>query len=125
VADFSTPAELIMFRDLEVETRSGVPHFKIGQHKARIVGGMAQLTYVDVGGNACMIILVKRDGEWFLASPTGIRAGHFVVEIIHFPRYFRVTEDMQKALAATEKEQAQKKGRRPGTRTRTTPSDGG
>lgn len=107
--NFQTVAELLAFRKLEEETRSGVPHFKVGQHKARIVNGMAQLSYVDVGGHLVILVLQKRDDEWVLASPTGVRAGQFYVELVPFPRSFKLTEGMLKCMKEAEADQKNKR----------------
>jgi hypothetical protein len=124
MANMKTVAELLAFRKLEEETRSGVPHFKMGQHKARLVGDMAQLSYVDIGGHLVVLILHKRDGEWALASPTGIRAGQYYIELVPFPRYFKLTDLMVRCLQKAEAErQSKKKGAT--NKKSVTPSDDG
>lgn len=111
MAKFDTLGEMIVFRDLETETRAGVPHYVPGQHKARIVKELAQLTYVDVSGQALLIIVKKdKDGDWVMAAPTGIRVGQFYVELVQFPRSFRLTDKMVDCLRATEAEARKKKG---------------
>lgn len=122
MANFQTVAELLGFRKLEEETISGIPHFKTGQHKARLVGNMAQLSYVDVAGHLVILVVEKRDGEWFLASPTGVRAGQYYVELVPFPRSFRLTEGMVNCLAEAE-DQRNKKGA--ARKSKATPSDQG
>lgn len=105
MAKFQTLGELIVFRDLEVETRGGVPHYVMGQHKARIVKDMAQLTYVDVTGQLILIVVKKdRDGDWVMAAPTGLRVGQFYIELVNFPRSFKLTDKMVDCLRSTEKE---------------------
>lgn len=111
MAKFQTVGEMITFRNLEVETRAGVPHYKTGQHKARIAGNMAQLTYVDIAGHVVMIVLVKdKDGDWVMASPTGIRAGQYYVELVPFPRSFRLSHDMINCMKTEEEAMRKKKG---------------
>ena len=120
---FQTAAELFAFRQLREETLSGVPRFKPGQHKVRMVGNMAQLSYVDIAGNAIMIVVCKRDDEWVLATPTGIRMSHFFMDLVQFPRHFKLTNAMMRAIQA-EEAKIQEKGAARGSESRTTPSEG-
>lgn len=112
MAQFQTPGELFVFRNLEMEMRSGVARYKTGQHKARIVKDMAQLSYVDVAGNLVILVLHKRDDEWSLAAPSGVRFGTYYVEIVPFPRNFKLTDLMVRCLQAEETAVAAKKAKR-------------
>lgn len=125
MAKFQTVGEMITFRNLEVETRAGIPHYKTGQHKARIVGDLAQLTYVDIAGYVVLLIVGKdKDGDWVVTSPTAIRAGHFFVELVQFPRSYRLSHDMVNCLNAQEKAD-KKKGAAKSKKDSTTPGGEG
>lgn len=129
MSQFQTAGELFVFRNLEMETRAGVPHYKTGQHKARIVKDMAQLSYVDVAGNLVILVVHKRDDEWMLAVPSGVRFGQYYVEIVPFPRNFKLTDLMVRCLQAEEAALATKKSKKraaaQGGKSRATATDEG
>jgi hypothetical protein len=108
--DLNTAGERLVGRRLEAEIRAGVPHYVPGQHDARIYpwstawpGGepiqVGRVTYVDVGGHACVLLVARDtpDGDW---RPTWIgRAGHHYAEqAIPAPANFIISPGMYAAL---------------------------
>lgn len=112
MSQFKTAGELFVFRNLEMETRAGIPQYKTGQHKARIVKDLAQLSYVDIAGHLVILVVHKRDDEWMLAVPSGVRFNQYMVEVVPFPRHFKLTDLMVRCLQAEEAAQASKKGKK-------------
>lgn len=113
--ELATVGERLVGRPLQVERRAGTPHFVTGQHHAEIYEGLhdaesggdielARLSYVDVGGHAVVVLLVRDKGtaDW-TATWLG-RAGHaYQAPATRAPGSFALSEKMQAALADAEK----------------------
>lgn len=103
-------AEILALRKLDTEKFNGRPRFMPGQYRAKIFGDTAHLTYVDSSGSLVLMLLEKRDDDWFLSSAQSPRCNHEgQMDLVYWPRSFSLDDNMTRAVQEAE---AQKEGRR-------------
>lgn len=110
--DELTIGERLVGRKLQTEKRAGVPHYVTGQHEAVVFVGLrdattnaeieiARLSYVDIGGHAVVVILMREKGESEWEATWLRRAGHaYEGHATMAPASFALSEKMRAALDA-------------------------
>lgn len=105
MSDAPSPEELGLgswLMGLEREDRVGVPHFKVGQHRAFVEEGgdedVVVLCYVGGLGHAHVVLLERADGDWQPRAGMTIRPSWRTTEWFKIER-LELSDTMRAAIA--------------------------